>query len=66
MAQNTYENCIADQLDKTVKANTKAVNSCIEYLKIVSMYSRLIQKADSVEEAKEWASKMLDHALKVK
>jgi hypothetical protein len=46
------------QLNKANKRN-------IEYLKILDLYHRRIQECENIKDAKEWASRMLDHALRI-
>jgi hypothetical protein len=66
MSQETYEECLEKQLDEAVNAHHDRVVSCMEYLKVITMYSKRIKGCDTIEEVKEWVDRMIDHALQVK
>ena len=65
MSQETYEECLEEELKRAIAAHRSRTEACIDYLKIIDMYSRLIQRAETVEEGRDWAHRMIDHALKV-
>ena len=66
MAQNTYEEKLEIQLKEIVEAHGKQIQDCINYLSIIQLYYKRIQQSETVEEAKEWADRMIEHALQVK
>jgi hypothetical protein len=68
MLEKEYEEYIThldEQNKRLSEAHTDMTKACIEYLKIVETYSRLIHRAGNLKEAKDWADRMIDHALKV-
>ena len=66
MSQQTTENCLEVELKKCIEKHGEKINACINYISIIETYSKLIQRSQTLDEAKDWAHRMIDHALKVK
>ena len=66
MSQESYEECLEQQLADLNREFNHRLDCCVDYLKIISMYSKMINECDNIEDAKEWARRMIDHALEVK
>lgn len=71
--KKSYEQCLEEQveqlelnLDDCVEAHGEKVSACVDYLSIIDIYTSRIRGASTVEEAKEWADRMITHALEVK
>ena len=45
--------------------NSNATKSCMDYLSLIDIYSRRINQSTTLKEAKDWADRMLDHALRI-
>jgi hypothetical protein len=60
-----YEQCLEAEYEKALSMHRDKTHMCMDYLKVVEMYSKLIGRSQTLEEAKYWADKMMDHALRV-